>query len=100
MTVNQLTDNEDILVQFSSSTGHPILLAQKDRFPTLKDFSLKFSNSTLGATPSDTYHISKSSLNSGELLLGVFNIDYSYRGISDFQIVVSGEYLVRKQRHC
>ncbi|XP_024385263.1 uncharacterized protein [Physcomitrium patens] len=90
MTVNQLTDNEDILVQFSSSTGHPILLAQKDRFPTLKDFSLKFSNSTLGATPSDTYHISKSSLNSGELLLGVFNIDYSYRGISDFQIVVSG----------
>ena len=92
MTIDELTDNGIVAVQFNSTTGHPILLAQLGRLPTLKDYQMKFTNSTLGATPSDTYHINVASLGSGHLILGVFNIDYAHRGVSEFNIVILGEY--------
>ncbi|KAG0566858.1 hypothetical protein KC19_7G093100 [Ceratodon purpureus] len=90
MTVDDLTDNGIIAVQFNSTTGHPVLLAQENRLPMLTDFTLKFSNSTLGATPSDTYHINTASLSSGQLILGVFNVDYAHRGVSEFHIRLIG----------
>lgn len=94
MTLDQLADNGEVSVKFNSTTGHPILLAQQNRLPTLKDFQLKFSNSTLGATPSGIYRINGASVSSGRLILGVFNVDYAHRGVSEFSIAIIGEYLL------
>lgn len=91
MSIDQMPNDIDVSISFRSFSGHPILLAQQSRFPTLKDFHLKFSNSTLGATPSDIYRISGNSL-----ILGVFNVDYMNRGVSQFEIALIGEYAPRK----
>lgn len=88
MTINQVSDDRNVSVYFSS-TGHSILLAQQSRYPTLKDFYFKFTNSTLDATPSGTYEVSGDSLRGG-LILAVFNIDYKHRGVSEFEIVLLG----------
>lgn len=87
MSIDQMSEDIDVSISFRSDSGHPILLAQQNRFPTLKDYHLKFSNSTLGATPSDVYRI-----NGNSLILGVFNVDYMDRGVSNFEISVIGEY--------
>ncbi|KAG0602873.1 hypothetical protein M758_10G048100 [Ceratodon purpureus] len=89
MSIDQMSEDIDVSISFRSDSGHPILLAQQNRFPTLKDYHLKFSNSTLGATPSDVYRI-----NGNSLILGVFNVDYMDRGVSNFEISVIG---VRKE---
>lgn len=75
-------------VEFNCSSGHPILIAQQDQLPTLKDFYLRFSNATLGATQSGTYRINATSR---RLVLGVFNVDYATQGVSEFSIAIVGE---------
>jgi len=88
MSAQQMTADIDVSVSFRSSTGHPILLAQQNGFPTLTDFHLKFSNSSLAPTPNDTYRISGASV-----ILGVFNVDYMHRGVSEFELVIIGEHV-------
>lgn len=72
--MKELFENGVVDVEFNCSSGHPILIAQQDRVPTLKDFYLRFSNATLGATQSGTYRINATSR---RLVLGVFNVDYA-----------------------
>lgn len=98
---SQLTDPGDVSIKFSSSSGHSILMAQQSGYPTLTNFYVKFSDENLNATSSNTYHINRTSLENGNVILGVFNVDYQHRGISDFEIVILGEnFLLEVAKMC
>lgn len=88
---SQLTDPGDVSIKFSARSGHSILMAQQSGYPTLTNFYVKFSDENLNATSSNTYHINGSLLENGNVILGVFNVDYQHQGISDFEIVILGE---------
>lgn len=68
-------------------------MAQRSGYPTLKDYYLKFSDERLTATISDTYYINRNSLEDGNVILAVFNVDYDQQGVSNFEIAILGKSL-------
>jgi len=87
---SQLTDSGDVSIKFSARSGHSILMAQQSGYPTLTDSYVKFSDENLNATSSSIYYINGSLLENGNVILGVFNVDYQHQGISDFEIIILG----------
>lgn len=93
LIASELKDSGNVSVKFTSIGGHCILMAQRSGYPTLKDYYLKFSDERLTATISDTYYINRDSLDDGNIILAVFNVDYDQQGVSNFEIAILGKSL-------
>lgn len=81
---------KNVSVKFVHTGGHGILLAKQNGYPTLTDNHLKFTDTSLNATASDTYDVDTDSLADGELILALFNVDYPVQGDLQFELLIIG----------
>lgn len=88
---NDVAPSNNFSVKFLHDGGHPILLAKQGGYPTLTDYYLKFTDSSLEATASNVYQVDRDSLSDGNLILAVFNVDYRVQGELQFEIVILGK---------
>lgn len=74
-------------IKFSPHGSNSILLAKNGGFPTLEDYSLAFIGNTSG--DSVEYYGDSETFSGGELIFGVFNLDYIVHQNSFYDIVVN-----------